>query len=77
MADIVKQYLEQHWFKNGLEAMRAKLFVKRNLPGTNYNFRVVFGDMEAPLTTAEEVNNLIKNLKYGNNKMVQESINRG
>lgn len=73
MADIVKQYLEQHWFANGLEAMRAKLFVKRNLPDRDYNFRVVFGDMQAPLTTAEEVNNLIKNLKYGNNKMVQEN----
>lgn len=53
--------------------MKARIFVKRNLPGTNFNFRVVFGDMQAPLTTAEEVNNLIKNLKYGNNKMVQEN----
>lgn len=53
--------------------MKARIFVKRNLPGTNFNFRVVFGDMQAPLTTAEEVNNLIKNLKYGSSKMVQEN----
>lgn len=77
MADELRNFLNTHWFKDGVESMKARIFVKRNLPERDFNFRVVFGKMNEPLTTAEEVNNLIKNLKYGNNKMAQESINRG
>lgn len=77
MADELRDYLNTHWFKNGWQAMRAKVIVKKSLPDRDFNFKVAYRDVTGPMTTATEVSNIINNLKYGSNKMVQEDVNRG
>lgn len=70
MADEIRRLLETHWFKDGLDSMRAKVIVMQHLPDKDFVFQVTYGNKNDKIITPQELKNYIIKLKYGHSKVV-------
>ena len=63
MEQELQQLLQKNWFQNGLEAMRAKLFLKRAIPDKKFNIQINYSGTEKEIITAEQVKETIEDYK--------------